>query len=70
MARVICIPEAQRQVHVAAETAALVLVVPFLGWIAAQRGLAPWARWTAGAVALGTLAVDGWLLSKYATAGD
>lgn len=60
-----CIPEQQRQVHVVSELIALVLVTPLLGYVATRRELPDWARYGAGAAALGTVLVDGWLLSRY-----
>lgn len=65
MAELTCITEQQRRVHVAAETVALLAVAPLLLWVATQRQLPDWARMGAGVAGVGTLLVDGWLLSKY-----
>ena len=61
----VCITAQQRRVHVYAETLAVVLVAPLLGYAATQRELPDWARYGLGAAALGTLLVDGWLLKRY-----
>lgn len=60
-----CISPRQRQVHVASETVAVLVIAPFLAYLAQRRALPTWARVGAAAVAVGTLVVDGWLLSRY-----
>lgn len=61
----VTIPDAQRDVHVAAETVAVVAVAPFMIWLAFQRGLPTWARVASAVIGVGTLVVDGGLLWKY-----
>jgi hypothetical protein len=61
----VCIPETQKRSHVFWETAALIVQVPFMVYLAAQPGLAPWARILAGGIAGATLVVDGSLLNRY-----
>jgi len=61
----VCIPRRQRDVHVASETAAVLFVAPLLGWIAATGKLTPEARVALGAVAVGTVLIDGGLLRAY-----
>lgn len=64
-----CISAEQRRVHVVAEALAVVLVAPLLGYVATRPELPDWARVGAGAAAVGTLLVDGWLLSRYLDLG-
>ena len=60
-----CISENQRSVHVVGEAAALVLVAPFMVWIAARRELPVGARLLGLGIAAGTLIVDGGLLIRW-----
>lgn len=60
-----CIPDAQRDVHVVTEAAALLVVAPFMVWLATQRELPPPARVLAGGIAAATVIVDGGLLFRY-----
>jgi hypothetical protein len=57
----------QETAHMVAETIAVVAVAPFMLWLAAQPTLPTWARWVSGIIGVGTLAVDGTLLYRYAT---
>jgi hypothetical protein len=59
------ITEDQRRLHVAGEVAALVVVVPFMTWIAMRKDLPPAARVLGGTIGAATLIVDGLLLSRY-----
>jgi hypothetical protein len=59
------ITEGQRRLHVAGETAALVVVVPFMAWIATRKDLPPAARALGAAIGATTLILDGVLLSRY-----
>lgn len=61
----VTITRTQRHVHVAAETVAVFAVVPFMGYLATRKELPDWARATSGAIALGTLIIDGGLLLAY-----
>jgi len=61
----VCISERQRDVHVAGETLALVFVVPFMGYLATRRELPTWARVSAAAVGVGSLLLDGYVLSQF-----
>lgn len=63
-----CITPRQRDLHVATEAIALVAVAPFMLWLSRRRELEPWARRTALGIAVGTLVVDGYLLSRYVRA--
>ncbi len=65
LAPAVCISEQQRRVHVWSETVAVVAVAPLLAYLATRRELPDWARLGLGAAAVGTLLVDGWLLSRY-----
>jgi hypothetical protein len=65
----VCISDQQARLHVAAETLALLVAVPLSVYFAARRDLPMWARIAAGAVAAGTLAVDGYLLRRYLRSG-
>lgn len=55
----------QRTLHMTTEAVALFAVAPFMIWISGQKSLEPWARKYAMALGLGTLLVDGYLLSRY-----
>ncbi len=55
----------QQRVHVVSEAAAVLLVVPFLGLVAAQKELPTWMRIGVGALAVTTLALDGYLLIQW-----
>lgn len=65
VAVVTCIPPRQRDLHVATEAIALVVVAPFMLWLSRRRELEPWARRTALTIGVGTLLIDGYLLSRY-----
>jgi hypothetical protein len=60
------ISQSQRDLHVWSEAAALVVVAPLLTYVAVtQRQLPPWQRWGLLGVAVGTLLIDGWLLTRW-----
>ena len=59
------ITEDQRRLHVAGEVAALVVVAPFMAWIATRKDLPPTARVLGATIGAATLVVDGVLLSRY-----
>lgn len=60
----VCITPAQRKLHMTAEAFAVFAVAPFTLWVASQQtGIAKLGLY---AIGLGTLAVDGYLLAKYA----
>jgi hypothetical protein len=63
----VTVSEKQKTVHQVSEAVAVFLVTPFMIWLATREELPDWARVTSGAVALGTLAVDGWLLCRYSS---
>jgi hypothetical protein len=67
--RSVTISRGQRHVHVAAETVAVFAVVPFMGYLATRKELPDWARATSGAIAVGTLIIDGGLLLSYTRKG-
>jgi hypothetical protein len=67
LARPVLITEGQRRLHVASEWVAVALVVPALGWVALNPRVPRTARWIAGAVAVGSLLVDGYLLTRWKT---
>lgn len=69
MAQLTCITPKQRDLHVTMESVALVAVVPFMFWLSAHPRLEPWARRSALAIGVGTLLVDGYLLSWYIRRG-
>lgn len=60
------IDPAQRRVHVASELIAVLLVVPFGLYLAADSRQRSWVRLAGGALAVGTLIVDGSLLLRWA----
>lgn len=64
----VCISEEQRDVHVAAEGFAVAVVVPFLAAVALDGQTPGWVRAGAAALAVGTLAVDGALLTRWSKA--
>jgi hypothetical protein len=55
----------QARLHVVAEAAAVLLVVPFMGFVATRKELPTWTRWTAAGIGVGTLVVDGFLLTRF-----
>jgi hypothetical protein len=61
----VCISRKQRNLHVASETAAVVLVAPLLGWIAATGKVTQQARVALGTVAVATVLIDGGLLRTF-----
>jgi hypothetical protein len=61
----VTIPRSQRTLHVTSEAVALFAVAPFMIWLSGQKSLEPWARNYAMALGLGTILVDGFLLSRY-----
>lgn len=60
----ICVPRRQMKGHVFWETAALVVQVPFLAYLAANPALHPVARVMAGGAGIATFIVDGRLMHK------
>lgn len=63
----VCIPGAQRNVHLVFEAAALLAVAPLLLWAATrERELTRVEKGALAAVAVSTIVVDGWLLYRYA----
>ena len=62
----IAISKTQRNVHVFFEAGAVLIAAPFSFYIASQKSLPMWARYTSGAIGLATLVVDGGLLLSYA----
>jgi hypothetical protein len=66
---VINIPESQVRLHRTAETLAIVAVAPFMLYLASRKSLPQWARTSAGVIALGTLLIDGYLLSRWSQIG-
>lgn len=63
------VPAGQRNLHVASEAAALAVAVPFLGYVATRKELPGWVRAGSGALAVATLAIDGYLLVQWARKG-
>jgi hypothetical protein len=63
----VCIDDSQRRLHVTSEAIAVAFVTPFMLYLAWQRALPAWARAVSFGIAVGTLAVDGSLLWRYAT---
>lgn len=62
----VCISKTQRNVHVAAEALAVFVVAPLTGYIAwKNKDLPDWSRVFLGAVAVGTIVIDGGLLISY-----
>ena len=59
------VPETRRDVHVASELAALVVVVPYLAWLSTRPQLTDADRWRLRALAAATGVVDGWLLYRW-----
>jgi hypothetical protein len=61
------ISRTQRDLHVAAETIAVVVAAPFSIWLALQQKypLPQWARILSGTIGVGTLAIDGGLLFQF-----
>ena len=59
------ITTAQRDVHVRWETAALVVVMPFMGYVATRKELPSWARLLAAGIGVSTLIIDGGLLAEW-----
>ena len=59
------IPRHQRDLHVAAEWGAVLVVVPALAWVALNPLVPTAARLIAGGVALASLVVDGYLLGRW-----
>lgn len=59
------ITAAQRATHIRWETAALVVVVPFMGYVATRKALPTWARVVAAGIGVGTLLIDGSLLASW-----
>jgi hypothetical protein len=60
------VPVEQKQLHVAAEIAALTVVAPVTAYIAATNpDMKRWQRLFLYAVAAGTIAVDGYLLVQW-----
>jgi hypothetical protein len=57
--------EGQRRLHIAGEAAALVVVVPFMAWVATRKDLPPTARALGAAIGVTTLILDGVLISRY-----
>jgi len=66
----ICIDQRQRNLHVLSEGAAIVILAPFLAWCALRRDLPPGARAVAGAAAVATVLVDGYLLMRFLRRGS
>lgn len=60
----ICMSNRQMLSHVFWETAALVVQVPFMAYLAASPAVHPVARVAAGGIGIVTLIVDGRLLRK------
>ena len=66
-----CISRGQRRLHIAGEAAAVFLVSPFLGYLALKGGhLTKSDRYALGAIVLGSLAIDGYLLRKFTKRPD
>lgn len=61
----VCISKAQRNVHVAFEALAVLLVAPFNFWLATRPELPKAARGFAATCGVATLLVDGGLLISY-----
>lgn len=61
----VSITKAQRDVHVAAEILGLTVVAPFSFYLATRKTLPAWARAASAGVGLGSLILDGYLLSRY-----
>lgn len=61
----VCISEAQRRVHIVAETAALAVVAPFTVWLATRKELPVGVRALSAAIGATTLVVDGLLLDRF-----
>jgi hypothetical protein len=63
------IPPEQVALHTASETAAVLLLGPFLLWLATRPGLSPFERNAALVAAVATFAVDGHLLARFRAQG-
>ena len=61
----VAVPRSQRDLHVAAEWGAVLVVVPALAWVALNPRVPPAARAIAGWVAFASLLVDGYLLTQW-----
>jgi len=59
------VAERQRQLHIVSESAAVLVVAPFLLGVAQNPYITKGQRQGLQAVALLTLAIDGWLLSRW-----
>lgn len=65
----VCITRRQRNLHVATEAMAVLFVAPLLGWIAYTGRVSESSRIALGAIVIGTLLVDGHLVTKYRRMG-
>jgi hypothetical protein len=63
--QLVTIPSSQRRLHIASERAAIWIAVPALAWVALNPKVPQAARNIAGAVALATLLIDGYLLKRW-----
>jgi len=59
------ISAAQRKVHIVSEIVAVVAVVPFMAYLALDKRQTDVVRGASGAIAIGTLIVDGGLLMRW-----
>ena len=65
----VTIDDRQVALHKTTESLALLVVAPFLVYVASRKALPGWARVTAGVLAAGSLVVDGGLLAKWKRLG-
>jgi hypothetical protein len=65
----VLISDKQRRLHMRSELLAVLVVAPFSFWLASRRELPRGARVAAGVLGVATLAVDGYLLSRYLGVG-
>jgi predicted benzoate:H+ symporter BenE len=61
----VCIMPSQARLHRSTEAAAVLVVAPFLFYIATRKSLPNWARMVAAVFGVGTVLVDGYLLTKW-----
>lgn len=59
------VPQSQRQLHVASESIALLVIAPFLLGVAQTPTLTPAQRQGLRATAIATILVDGYLLTRW-----
>ncbi len=59
------ITKTQERVHRSGELAAILGVAPFLAYLSTRQRLTPGNQMALAGIAVGTLLIDGWLLSRW-----